>query len=64
MLNPEYVEYVDDSPFNKNVKIGFTDSDMDLAFELILNESDAFDLGKMLLDQTSLKAKRKRQKAL
>ena len=55
MLNPERVDYKDGL-----IEIGFS-SDGKEVLEIVLKENDAFRLGKMLIEQTNLVAKRERR---
>ena len=59
MLNPEYADY---NVETGRVKVGFTDNDADEVLTIELDEKDAFDLGKMLIAETNMKAKEKREK--
>lgn len=52
MLNPEFAD-LDKS--GKYIKLGFTDSEGDLATTIELRKSDARRLGKMLLESTGKK---------
>ena len=55
MLNPEYVDDVENDP--DSVKVGFTD-DGQQALEIQLRRSDAHDLGMMLIKKTGWKRKK------
>lgn len=61
MLSPEYVD-VEKNLSNYIVKIGFVDDNVEPCFELLLTENDAFKLGTMLIEQTNMKAKEKRNR--
>jgi len=58
MLNPEYADYDEGTG---NVKIGFTDSDAEEVLTIELSEKEAGNLGKMIMDKVSYKAKLERK---
>lgn len=59
MLNPEYVDYDEETG---NVKIGFTDSDAEEVLTIELSEKEAGNLGRMIMDKVSYRAKLERKK--
>lgn len=55
MLNPERVDFCKDL-----IEIGLSSDGIEV-LQIVLTESDAYNLGKMIIEQTNLKAKRKRR---
>ena len=57
MLNPECVDY--EKTEKDTVNIGFTDGECDGVLSIRLNFKEAYSLGRMLIDKTNMKAKKK-----
>ena len=61
MLNPEYVDY--DKRKKNMLNVGFADPEGDEVLSIPLGFDEAFRLGKMLIEQTTMIAKEKYNKS-